>query len=215
MVPGATSLLRGSGVIPQKNREFVIDRIVCRPRISRIYCIIRNYLSPFILLAAIGCSSTGSFDPSVVNSHLYVCEQFDVVKAKMVRLINQARSSSRICGTKIYPPVGTIAWNPTLARVAFEHSVDMATKDRVSHSGTDGSSVSERVERKGYVWSNVGENISAGRESSEEVVGAWLRSPHHCEVIMKAEFVEIGGSCFHNKDTRYKTFWTVVFATPK
>jgi uncharacterized protein YkwD len=90
----------------------------------------------------------------------------------------------------------------------------MATADFVSHSGSDGSHVDERVEELDYAWSSVGENISAGRESSEEVVAAWLLSPEHCENVMRASFTEIGGACFHNKDTKNKTYWTVVFASP-
>ena len=107
-----------------------------------------------------------------------------------------------------------MTWNPTLARAALNHSVDMATKDFVSHKGSSGKAVSYRVEEVGYSWSTVGENISAGREDSEEVVAAWLLSPVHCENIMRQSFTEIGAACFHNKDTKYRTFWTVVFGSP-
>ncbi len=91
----------------------------------------------------------------------------------------------------------------------------MATKNYVSHKDLEGKGVSFRVEEVGYSWITVGENISAGREDSEEVVAAWLLSPDHCEIIMKQNFTEIGGACFHNKDSKYKTFWTVVFVSPK
>jgi uncharacterized protein YkwD len=91
----------------------------------------------------------------------------------------------------------------------------MATGDFVSHEGSDGSEVSDRVEKLGYEWQMVGENISVGRESAEEVVAAWIRSPLHCEVLMQARITEIGGACFHNKDTKNKTYWTVVFGAPK
>ena len=145
----------------------------------------------------------------------YRCEEFDVTKEEMLNLLNRARATSRNCGFKIYTPAGRVAWNPTLARAALAHSTDMATKDFVSHKGPDGQDVSDRVEVVNYQWSTVGENISAGRENSAEVVSAWLRSPVHCENIMNNTFTEIGAACFHNKDTKYKTFWTVVFASPK
>ena len=123
--------------------------------------------------------------------------------------------SSRNCGFKIFTQAGPVTWDPTLARAALNHSVDMATKDYVSHKGPNGKEVSNRVEEVGYSWLTVGENISAGREDSNEVVAAWLQSPEHCEIIMNQSFTEIGGACFHNKDTKYKTFWTVVFGSPK
>ena len=168
-----------------------------------------------VLLALLyGCGTTNDIQYVLANDS-YRCEEFDVTKEQMISLINRARMSSRNCGYKIYTQAGPVSWNPTLARAALNHSVDMATKDFVSHEGSDGNEVSYRVETVGYSWIIVGENISAGRENSEEVVTAWLQSPVHCENIMQQRFTEIGAACFHNKDTKYKTFWTVVFGSPK
>ncbi len=166
------------------------------------------------LFSMTGCGKNNEIAYVLANDS-YRCEDFDAIKEDMVALINRARAQSRNCGYKIYTPAGKVTWNPTLARAALAHSVDMATKDFVSHSGSDGSDVSERVEELNYSWTSVGENISAGRETSEEVVAAWLLSPDHCENIMRQSFTEIGGACFHNKDTKNKTYWTVVFASPK
>ncbi len=175
-------------------------------------------LKSFLLIPAVvfflyGCG--GNELRYTLANDSYRCEDFDVIKEKMVVLINKARSQSRNCGYKIFTPAGKVEWNPTLARAALEHSVDMATGDFVSHEGSDGSEVSDRVEKLDYEWQMVGENISVGRESSEEVVAAWLRSPVHCEVLMQQRITEIGGACFHNKDTKNKTYWTVVFAAPR
>lgn len=165
-----------------------------------------------VLLYGCGVSSEIGY---VLANDSYRCEEFDVTKEQMLSLINHARASSRNCGYKIFTPVDPLTWNPTLARGALAHSTDMATKDFVSHKGSDGSDVVDRVALVGYKWSSVGENISAGRESSKEVVAAWLRSPVHCENIMLRSYTEIGAACFHNKDTKFKTYWTVVFASPK
>ena len=173
----------------------------------------RLLLIPAAAFLLYGCG--GSEIRYALANDSYRCEDFDVIKEKMTALINKARSQSRNCGYKIFTPVGRVEWNPTLARAALEHSVDMATGDFVSHEGSDGSEVSDRVEKLGYKWAMVGENISVGRESAEEVVAAWIRSPVHCEVLMQARMTEIGGACFHNKDTRNKTYWTVVFASPR
>jgi uncharacterized protein YkwD len=167
-----------------------------------------------VVILLCGCGKNNEIAYVLANDS-YRCEDFDVIKEKMVTLINRARAQSRNCGYKIYTPAGKVTWNPTLARAALDHSVDMATKDFVSHSGSDGSQVDDRLEELDYEWTSVGENISAGRESSEEVVAAWLMSPEHCENIMRASFTEIGGACFHNKDTKNKTYWTVVFASHK
>lgn len=167
----------------------------------------------FPLCFICGCGTTNEIQYVLAND-AYRCEEFDVTKEKMLVLINRARRSSRNCGYKIFIPAGKVTWNPTLARAALNHSVDMATKDYVSHTAPDGNVVSERVEVVGYDWITVGENISAGRENSEEVVAAWLESPVHCENIMRQSYTEIGAACFHNKESKYKTFWTVVFGSP-
>jgi uncharacterized protein YkwD len=165
------------------------------------------------VLLLYGCGKNSEI-AYVLASDTYRCEDFDVSKEKMVYLINRARAHSRNCGYKIFTPAGEVRWSPTLARAALAHSVDMATEDFISHKGSDGSHVDDRVDEVGYPWTSVGENISAGRESSEEVVAAWLLSPEHCENLMRQSFTEIGAACFHNKDADYKTYWTVVFASP-
>lgn len=167
-----------------------------------------------IAVALYSCGTSNEIQYVLANDS-YRCEEFDVTRERMLSLINRARIASRNCGYKIFIPAGKVTWNPTLARAALNHSVDMATKNYVSHKDPDGKEVSDRVEVVGYEWLTVGENISAGRENSEEVVAAWLQSPDHCEIIMNQSFTEIGAACFHNKDTKYKTFWTVVFGSPK
>lgn len=166
------------------------------------------------LLLLYGCGTSNEIGYVLANDS-YRCEGFDVTKERMSSLINRARAGSRNCGYKIFTPVDPVTWNPTLARAALAHSTDMATKDFVSHKGSDGNSVVDRVALVEYRWSSVGENISAGRESSQEVVAAWLRSPVHCENIMHRSYTEMGAACFHNKDAKFRTFWTVVFASPK
>lgn len=171
-------------------------------------------LIPILILALYGCGGPSELDYVLANDS-YRCEEFDVTKEEMLNLLNRARASSRNCGFKIFTPAGRVVWNPTLARAALAHSTEMATKDFVSHKDPDGNVVSDRASILKYQWSTIGENISAGRENSAAVVSAWLESPVHCENIMNSTYTEIGAACFHNKDTKYKTFWTVVFASPK
>jgi uncharacterized protein YkwD len=173
----------------------------------------KTLLSILLLSLLSSCGTSNEIQHTLAND-AYRCEDFDITKEKMLILINNARRSARNCGYKIFTPAGEVTWNATLARAALNHSVDMAEKDFVSHKGSDGEAVSYRAEEVGYSWITVGENISAGREDSEEVVAAWLQSPDHCENIMRKSYTEIGAACFHNKDTKYKTFWTVVFGSP-
>ncbi|NIO03852.1 MAG: CAP domain-containing protein [Proteobacteria bacterium] len=168
-----------------------------------------------LAIALLGCSAPKR-GPVVVNENTFLqCESSRAVESKMVALINHARSSTPRCGQKRFLAVKPVRWNPDLARVALNHSMDMANHDFLSHKGSNGSSVEKRVREAGYAWRSVGENISGGRETSEQVVSAWLNSVDHCDNIMNPSFTEIGVACFRNSSSKYGTYWTLVLASPR
>jgi uncharacterized protein YkwD len=142
------------------------------------------------------------------------CEPDDQVRKKMLRLVNRARSSQRRCGAKVYPPVASIRWNAALARAAQRHAVDMARYNRLSHTGSSGSTPAARVNKAGYRWRAVGENIAAGQPTCEAVVDNWLASAGHCANLMETRFTEMGAACEQVSSTKYGTYWTLVLATP-
>ncbi len=166
-------------------------------------------------ISLLGCSAPKRGPVVVDENTFFQCESSRTVENKMVSLINQARSSARRCGRKRFPATKPVRWNPNLARVALNHSMDMANNDFLSHKGSNGSSVEKRVKEVGYVWRSVGENISGGRETSEQVVSAWLNSVDHCDNIMNPSFTEIGAACFRNSSSKYGTYWTLVLASPR
>lgn len=135
--------------------------------------------------------------------------------AAMVASVNSVRASGYDCGRggrfAAAPP---LAWNPTLALAANDHNRDMVANNLFSHVGSDGSVASERVDRRGYDWQIVGENLAyatPGFFSQTSVVESWLESPAHCAVLMNEDFREIGAA----KLTGSFEFWTQVFATHK
>ena len=107
--------------------------------------------------------------------------------------------------------------NAKLTKAADNHSDSMAEDDFFSHTGTDGSSVGDRVANNGYEYSTVGENIAAGQTTAEAVVQAWMDSPGHRANILNANYTEIGiGYEFLENDTgtvNYNHYWTQVFGT--
>jgi hypothetical protein len=108
--------------------------------------------------------------------------------------------------------------NSQLLNAAQDHSKDMAQDDFFSHTGVDGSSVSDRVQDNGYQYSTVGENIAAGQRTAAEVVEGWMNSPGHRANILNANYTEIGiGYVYLENDTgsvNYNHYWTQVFGTP-
>ena len=69
---------------------------------------------------------------------------------------------------------------------------DMAARRTLSHTGGDGSSIGERVDREAYAWGALGENVSAGYRSVPDALAGWMRSPGHCANLMSTSFREVG-----------------------
>ncbi|WP_158633666.1 CAP domain-containing protein [Tautonia sociabilis] len=104
-----------------------------------------------------------------------------------------------------------LSWSPTLADAAREHSSGLVSLGRLRHKGHDGSSPADRVERRGYAFRSVGENIASGQETVEEVMEGWMNSPGHRRNIL-GDFEELGAS--RREDEGGRPYWCVVFATP-
>lgn len=109
--------------------------------------------------------------------------------------------------------------NNQLSQAAQGHSDSMAADDFFSHTGADGSSVSDRVQDTGYQYSYTGENIAAGQKTAAEVVQGWMDSPGHRANILNADYTEIGiGYELLENDpgsVNYQHYWTQVFGTPQ
>jgi uncharacterized protein YkwD len=129
-------------------------------------------------------------------------------KELLLQLVNEYRTAGCKCGTKSFPPVEKLVWSDTLTLAAKDHSLDMDMNKFFRHKGSDGSSVSDRVEKYNYIWSAVGENIAQGYPTEEAVIRGWIKSPGHCENIMNASFREMGIATSGVN-------WTQVFGTKK
>ncbi|MBF2014650.1 MAG: pre-peptidase C-terminal domain-containing protein [Rivularia sp. T60_A2020_040] len=105
--------------------------------------------------------------------------------------------------------------NMELSKSAQLHSEDMAVSDFFSHTGSNGTRVSDRTKSAGYQSPYVGENIAAGYMSAEEVVRGWMNSPGHRENILNPNYKEIGiGYHYLADDTgevNYNRYWTQDF----
>jgi len=139
----------------------------------------------------------------------------DDVSERVLDLTNEARSHSRRCGSKSFPPAPPLLLSAKLNGAAREHARDMAKHGQFAHQGSDGSTPMERVTREGYAWRTVGENIAAGATSSEEVMAGWLASPGHCENLMDPRFTQMGIAYTLDSRSKFGVYWTQVFAAPR
>ncbi|MET7691493.1 CAP domain-containing protein [Streptomyces sp. NPDC005483] len=85
-----------------------------------------------------------------------------------------------------------VAENAKLTKAAQDHSQDMADHQNMSHTGSDGSSMGDRLARVGYAFRTAGENVAYGYSSPESVMDGWMNSPGHKANILNCAFKEIG-----------------------
>ncbi|WP_020407925.1 CAP domain-containing protein [Hahella ganghwensis] len=138
------------------------------------------------------------------------CELSDDQQA-LLTAHNNARSQGRNCGGSYYEPAPALVWNCKLDAAATKHTQDMVDNNFFSHTGSDGSQVSDRVRAQDYNYRLVGENIAAGYSSVERVMEGWLNSPGHCSNIMRSGYTEIGAEKISTSSADYPHYWTTVF----
>jgi uncharacterized protein YkwD len=97
-----------------------------------------------------------------------------------------------------------------LCESAAVHARDMATHGKLEHKGSDGSTVADRVKRKGYTYVRVGENIAEGQKTVDHVMTSWMESPGHRENILD-DFTEMGAARAEDNGNSY---WCVNFGIP-
>ena len=132
---------------------------------------------------------------------------------RVLDLVNQARKSRRNCGDQTFNAAPPLRWNDALAEAARLHSNNMARFDFLGHDGRDGSTAAQRVERAGYRYRAMGENIAGGQLQPEDAVAGWIDSPGHCANLMNPAFTEMGVAFAVNRQSRMGVYWAQEFGT--
>jgi uncharacterized protein YkwD len=133
----------------------------------------------------------------------------DGVAAQMLAQVNAVRVEGRVCGARgAFPSTHPLVFEAHLTAAAQAHAHDMHAHGFMSHTGSDGSSVGERVARSGYAAATWGENVAFGYPSVEAVMAGWLGSDGHCANLMDPAFTAFGAGESGN-------FWAQVFARPR
>jgi len=134
---------------------------------------------------------------------------------RILELVNQARATPRTCGNSRLNAARPVRWNDSLAEASRLHAEDMAHYSYFSHNGRDGSEPWNRIERAGYRYRSMGENIAAGQRSPEDAVAGWISSPSHCANLMNPVFTEMGAALAINSRSSYGRYWAQEFGVPR
>lgn len=137
--------------------------------------------------------------------------------ASVIARVNQLRAAGASCGANgSFGPAGALGWSTQLSDAAAAHSLDMVTNNFLSHTGSNGSTLSTRVNATGYAWSSLGENIAAGYGTVNNVMAGWMASDGHCANIMNPNFTQIGVACVKGTNANpYGDYWTMDLARPR
>jgi uncharacterized protein YkwD len=95
---------------------------------------------------------------------------------------------------------------------AQRHSEDQASMRRMSHTGSDGSTLAQRIDRVGFPWRSAAENVAYGYASAAAVMTGWMNSTGHRLNILSSN-THIGVGLAYTADG--VPYWTQVFATPR
>ena len=127
---------------------------------------------------------------------------------QVVSLINSERTSRGLHAYAVH----------TLLRAAARvHAEDMACNGFHSHTGSDGSSVGDRVRRQGYAYSWIGENymITGDTVNGPQIVfDWWMNSTPHRNNILSPNYTEFGVGYIYNRDVGWGGYFVIVFARP-
>ena len=160
-------------------------------------------------------SSTDTSNTLVEQNESVACNASSShIQQRTLSLINEARSQPRTCGTDAFAATHALTWNTLLLEAANNHSLDMTQHNFFDHTGSDGSTISMRVDATGYNWRTVGENIAAGQDTASQAVEGWLNSPGHCRNLMSPDFTDVAIACIQNDGADYTRYWTNVLAAP-
>jgi uncharacterized protein YkwD len=110
-----------------------------------------------------------------------------------------------------------------LDQAADLHAEDQATIDYMTHFSSDGGNLVDRVDRTGYEFSSIAENVSQVALDPETVmyggigfdgirIVGWMDSPGHRNNILDPDLEDIGIGFDRSSDG--SPYWTQVFGDP-
>lgn len=126
------------------------------------------------------------------------------VEAALIGAVNAARAANG--------GLAPLITNAKLTAAARAHTQWMADTKTLSHTGSGGSQMGDRLAAAGYRFVSAGENIASGFSTVESAMLAWMNSPGHRANILNAGFKDVGVARVVASDGR--AYWTQDFGAP-
>jgi uncharacterized protein YkwD len=130
------------------------------------------------------------------------------LRSAVVCLMNRARGRWHLPALREHP---------RLDHAAQEHTDQMVAHRFFGHYGADGSDPATRLDRAGFRWSALGEDISTGYRTPRDAVAGWLASTAHCRILLSPSYRDLGIGVNRRPVRGYANIpgtWTADFALP-
>ena len=121
----------------------------------------------------------------------------------VVEEVNAVRASQGL------PPLRP---DDALTRAALAHAADQARAARMTHKGSDGTDVGQRLVRAGYDYARAKEAVAVGWGKPRNVTRGWWYSPDHRATLLHHPASEVGVGVARGADGR--AYWTLIVAEP-
>jgi uncharacterized protein YkwD len=99
---------------------------------------------------------------------------------------------ARVNAQRAAAGVAAVQANPRVSAAARKHACDIAAAARLSHRGSDGSSLTARLGREGVLGVAAVENASLGYPDAGAAVAGWLASPGHRANLLNPRVTRLG-----------------------
>lgn len=126
-------------------------------------------------------------------------------------VLDEAAAQAMISNYRQNNGLGPVTRDPTLTKLALEHSQAMAARDKLDHD--IGGAFTQRI-RAGYDAKVAVENISAGYHTLAEAFSGWRESPPHRANMLNKGVTRMGIAAVYAPQSKYKVFWTLILAAP-
>lgn len=149
--------------------------------------------------------------PPIVGStpgHCSVPDNVEQFRSDLLAGINAKRAEAKV------PPLSV---SPQLQQIAQQQSCDDAVQGIYTHTGLDGSTYAERLDRIGYPKKGARENTGMGApaegdDTVDTIVSFWMLSNYHRKNMLDPKVTEVGIGRAHGSNGN--DFWVVDFGHP-
>lgn len=160
-----------------------------------------------VAAALAGCAASSSPPPAGRPS-------FYEDLASPTARVDAQKAAQMISEYRARAGVGPLRVDPELSRIAATYARQMAAADKLSHSLAPYGNLNKRLNDAGYRGQAAGENIASGYRTLAEAFSGWRDSPPHDRGMKDPEMTVMGIGTAYNPNSKYKVYWSVIFARP-